>query len=112
MIEAQAGFRKNMSTIDHIFVLHSLITNFINKGEKLYCAFVDFTKAFDYVVRENMWYKLIQLGIRGKMFNIIKSIYNNVKTRVKYNNSLVRNFLVQWGSDKVSVSHHFLLLCL
>jgi len=28
-----------------------------------YCAFIDFTKAFDYVVRDNIWMKLIKLGI-------------------------------------------------
>ncbi len=60
----------------------------INKGKKLYCAFVDFSKAFDYVVRENLWLKLIKLGVRGKMLNIIKSIYENVKSSVKCNNTL------------------------
>ncbi len=96
-IEAQAGFRKHMSTVDHIFVLHSLISKFTNNGSKLFCAFVDFSKAFDYVVRDNLWYKLIQLGIRGKMFDIIKSIYNNVKTRVKYNNQLSDEFSCSLG---------------
>ena len=48
-----------MSTVDNIFVLHGLISHILNQGEKLYCAFIDFTKAFDYVVRENLWYKLI-----------------------------------------------------
>ncbi len=64
---------------------------------KLFCAFVDFSKAFDYVVRDNLWYKIIQLGIRGKMFDIIKSIYNNVKTRVKYNNQLSDEFSCSLG---------------
>ena len=27
------------------------------KIKKLYAAFIDYTKAFDYIVRENMWYK-------------------------------------------------------
>ena len=38
--------------------------------KKLLCAFVDFTKAFDYVVRDNLWLKLVKLGIRGKMLNM------------------------------------------
>ena len=66
LIEAQAGFRANMSTTDDIFVLHELISHILNHAQKLYCAFIDFTKAFDYVVRENLWYKLIKLGLRGK----------------------------------------------
>jgi len=60
-IEAQSGFRSNMGTIDNVFVLHNIIAHMLNKKETLYCAFVDFTKAFDYIVRDNLWYKLIKL---------------------------------------------------
>ena len=55
-----------MSTVDNIFVLHSLIAHMVNQGKKLYCAFIDFTKAFDYVVRDNRWYKLVKLGLMGE----------------------------------------------
>ena len=55
LMEAQAGFRPGMSTIDNIFVFHGLISHVINSGNRFYCAFIDFTKAFDYIVRENLW---------------------------------------------------------
>lgn len=97
LIEAQAGFRVNMSTVDDIFVLHSLLTHVLNQGNKLYCAFIDFTKAFDYVVRDNLWYKLVKLGIRGKILNIIKSMYAIVKSRVKYDNKLGNDFYCSLG---------------
>ena len=87
-IEAQAGFRSNMGTTDNLFVLHGLVSHMINSNKKLYCAFIDFSKAFDYVVRDNLWMKLVHIGIRGKMLNIIQSMYNNVKSRVKYLNQL------------------------
>ena len=64
-IEAQAGFRANMSTADNVFVLHGIINHMLNSNKKLFCAFVDFTKAFDYVIRDIVWYKLIKLGIGG-----------------------------------------------
>ena len=76
-IEAQAGFRLGMGTVDNIFVLHGLISHILNQGKHLYCAFVDFTKVFDYVVRDNLWAKLIKLGLRGNILNIIKSMYNS-----------------------------------
>ena len=41
-IEAQAGFRKFMSTVDNVFVLHGLITHMLNGGKRFYCAFIDF----------------------------------------------------------------------
>ena len=83
-IEAQSGFRRNMGTTDNIFILHGLINHHINTNQKLFCAFVDFTKAFDYVVRDIIWYKLIKFGVRGKILDIIRSMYSNVKSRVKY----------------------------
>lgn len=92
LIEAQAGFRPNMSTVDDIFILHSLLTHVLNHGNKLYCAFVDFTKAFDYIVRDNLWYKMIKLGLRGKILSIIKSMYSVVKSRVKYDGKLGNEF--------------------
>ena len=54
----------------------------------MYCYFEDFTKAFDYVERDNLWYKLIKIGVRGRMLDIIKSIYTTVRSRVKNNNTL------------------------
>ena len=64
----------------------------LNSGKKLYCAFIDFTKAFDYIVRDNLWVKLIKLGIRGKILNIIQSLYNCIKSKVKLNNELSKDF--------------------
>ena len=71
--------------------IHGLITHLLNQDKKLYCAFVDFKKAFDFVNRDIIWYKLIKLGVRGKMLNVIRSMYNSVKSKVKYNNDLSSN---------------------
>ena len=65
-IEAQAGFRANMSTADNVFVLHGMINHMLNSNKKLFCAFVDFTKAFDYVIRDIVWYKLIKMELAVK----------------------------------------------
>ena len=96
-IEAQAGFRKGMGTTENIFVLHGLISHIINCGNKLFCGFIDFSKAFDYVERNSLWYKLIKLGVRGRMLSIIKSIYANIKSRVRFNNSLSEEFSCMLG---------------
>lgn len=96
-IEAQAGFRTNMSTIDNIFILNALISHNLNSNTHLYCAFIDFTKAFDYVVRNILWYKLIKEGVRGKILDIIKSMYNAVKSKVKHENALSEAFTCNIG---------------
>ena len=96
-VEAQAGFRRGMGTTDNIFILNNLITHSLDNNQRLYCAFVDFTTAFDFVVRDILWFKLIRLGVRGKILNIIKSIYSIVKSRVKHNNSLSEPFTCDIG---------------
>ena len=91
-IESQAGFRKNMGTVDNVFILHGIVTHLLNNNKKMIALFVDFTKAFDYLVRDVIWYKLIKFGVRGKMLDIIRSMYDNVRSRVKYNNTISEDF--------------------
>lgn len=81
-IEAQGGFRPGRGTVDNIYVLDCIVNSFLSEGKSLYSAFIDFSKAFDYVVRDNLWFKLIKVGITGKMLDMIRGIYNKVKTRV------------------------------
>ena len=49
---------------------------------------MDFKKAFDFINRDIIWYLLMKLGVKGKILNIIKSMYAEVKARVKFNNEL------------------------
>jgi len=58
---------------------------------------VDFTKAFDYLVRDVIWYTLIKYRVRGKMLDIIKSMYEHVRSRVNYNNTLSDDLNVFMG---------------
>ena len=74
------------------FILHGLISHCINNNEKLFAAFVDFQKAFDYIVHDNLWFKLVEIDVRGNMLNVIKSIYSNLKSRVKFDNRVSSDF--------------------
>ena len=47
--ENQAGFRKTYSTSDHIFTLNCIVELLRSQKKKLFCAFIDFSKAFDTV---------------------------------------------------------------
>jgi hypothetical protein len=41
-VDGQAGFRAVYDTVDNTYVLHGLITHFVNSGNMLFCSFVDF----------------------------------------------------------------------
>ena len=49
--DEQAGFRLGHSTIDHIFALHAILNIYLSAGKRVYCAFIDYKKAFDFVDR-------------------------------------------------------------
>ena len=80
--EEQAGFREGYSTMDHAFVLKSLLDIYLSKGRRIYCAFVDFRKAFDMIDRASLWYKLLLSGVNGKVFRAIKNMYASAKSCV------------------------------
>jgi hypothetical protein len=69
--EEQAGFRKSRSVTDQIFILHELVKGRFPK--RTYCCFLDVQKAYDRVWRE-VWYKLYNKGVKGKMWQVIRSM--------------------------------------
>ena len=93
--KAQIGFKKGCRTTDHIFVLQSIVHKYINKfkssgaGKKyLYTAFVDFSKAYDTVWREALYYKLITGEVSGNFLDVIMSIYKNYRLQIKLQEGL------------------------
>ena len=106
--DAQFGFKANHSTIDAVFILKFLIDQQLQTKKKLYCAFIDLKKAFDSVSRLSLWYKLIKCGIDGKVFDIIRSMYANIKLRVKCLNSLSDLYLCDVGLLQGEIMSPFL----
>ena len=89
----QTGFRKGLSTIDQLSIIHNeIIKSMRNKGFTL-AVFLDFEKAYDMVWRPGLLHKCKQLEINGNMFNFIKSFIENRTFQVKINNKLstIRN---------------------
>ena len=93
----QAGFRPQHSTLDHIFALHILSKFYIDQKKQLFCAFVDYSKAFDFIDRVHLWTKLLASNVNGKVFNIIRNMYENAKSQVLFKNTLSDPFPCQVG---------------
>ena len=85
LTEAQFGFRPTYSTTDANYTLYSLV-NSIRKKQKLYCAFIDFSTAFDSVDRDILHDCLTESGISSKMLKILIALYSNTSSCVKLNN--------------------------
>ena len=47
-------------------------------------TFLSIGGPFDYLNRDCLWYKMLHNGIRGKIIDMIRSMYSEVKSSVKY----------------------------
>jgi sorting nexin-29 len=75
MVQEQSGFRQGKSTHDNLITLTSLIETRKRSGLKTYAGFIDFKKAFDRIIRGNLWYKLRNMGLDGNLYRALTAIY-------------------------------------
>ena len=91
--ESQAGGRRGFSTVDNIFCLQSLVQKFITKkGGRFYVLFVDFSKAYDTVLRCKLWEILIQKGLTGNMLVMLQSMHSNVLASVRTGKNITTDY--------------------
>ncbi|CAD6234564.1 GSCOCG00001987001-RA-CDS [Cotesia congregata] len=95
--ESQAGFRKGRGTREHIFTLNALINNRLKNKKNLYVCFVDLKQAFDTVDRKLLLQKLQKIGIGGKMYKMIETIYKNTTCEVTVNGAKTKVFKINQG---------------
>lgn len=93
----QAGFRSGYSTMDHVFALKALIDLYLTKKKRLYCCFIDYKKAFDTVPRLGLWRKLLDKGINGRIFTLVRNMYENAKSCVVINGCMSEYFACDIG---------------
>ena len=105
----QAGFRKGFSTTDHVFTFKCLLDMYLSDKNRLYCAFIDYRKAFDSVDRINLWTKLLSNNINGKLFTVIYNLYKHAKSCVKMQGNKSSFLIVSQASAKVKISLHYFL---
>ncbi len=73
----------------------------------MFCLYIDYRKAFDLVWRDDLWYKLLKVGIDGKIMRDIKNMYNNIKSCVlcnqEYSDYFVSHSEVRQGQNLSSI---------
>ncbi len=108
----QTGFRDGYSTIDNLFTLYGITDIVLFRKHRLYCAFLDYEKAFDKANRACLWQKLFNNNISGKILSVLKNIYLKAKSCICVNNNFSECFDIDIGVIKVKTFHQFYLLCI
>ena len=96
--ESQLGFIAGNRCSDAHIIINNIVRKHCHKNKaKLFCSFIDFSKAFDTIPRDILFRKLQSYGINGRFFNIIKNIYNDDQACVKIHNQCTKTFKINQG---------------
>ena len=95
--EGQSGFRKKRSCIDNVYTLNEIVQGRLREGKKTYAFFLDVQKAYDTVWRNGLWVKLWGLGVRGRMWRVIKRMYEASRSAVLLDGEKSASFSVEQG---------------
>ena len=93
----QCGFRRNRSTIDHIFCIRQIIEKKWEYNEEVHQLFLDFKKAYDSVRREVLYKILIEFGIPKKLVRLIRMSLTERYSRVRVGKNVSDRFLIRNG---------------
>ena len=92
--ESQCGFRTERSTVDIIFSVRQLQEKCRKQQMPIYIAFVDLTKAFDFVCRSGLFQLLEKIGCPPTLLSFIVSFNDQMHGRVSYNGASSESFKI------------------
>ena len=94
MSKSQIGFLPNHCTSDHIYTLHTLINKHVHQTnkKKIFACFVDLKKAFVSIWHDRLFVKILQSGVGGKVYDIIKLMYSENKCSIRIGNKRTEFF--------------------
>ena len=95
--EGQAGFRINRSCMDNVYTLNEIVQGRLREDKKTYAFFLDIQKAYDSVWHDGLWYKLWDMGVKGRMWRVIKKMYESSKSAVLLEGEKSDTFTIEQG---------------
>ena len=81
----QFGFKKHSGCCHALFTFKQVTKYFIKKGGKVYCAFIDASKAFDKVLHNGLFVKLLKRNVSVKFVRTLHNWYSKLCASVQWN---------------------------
>ena len=95
--EVQAGFRLNRGCMDNVYTLNEIVQGRLRENKKTYAFFLDIQKAYVTVWHDGLWYKLWDMGVKGRMWRVIKKMYMSSRSAVLLEGEKSDSFNVDQG---------------
>ena len=80
--EGRARFRPNRSCVDHVYTFGKILQGRKDAGLATHWFFLDVQKAHDTARINGLWEKLWEMGIREKMWRMMKNITECARSAV------------------------------
>ena len=80
----QFGFKKGSSTVQALHCLKETVNYYVNNGSRVFCTFLDASKAFDRLVHSGLFLKLMERNVPLVFLDIIISWYDGLRCRVRW----------------------------
>ena len=93
----QFGFKRKSSTLHAVYCLKESINYYVENGSRVFCAFLDASKAFDRLIHSGLFLKLLERGAPKIFIDLIMNWYSELLCRVKWDDSFSEWFRVIAG---------------
>ena len=80
----QFGFKKGSSTVHALHCLKETVNHYINNGSRVFCSFLDASKAFDRLVHSGLFLKMMERKVPLVFLEIIITWYDGLLCRVNH----------------------------
>ena len=81
--DVQAGFRKGRGTRHQIANICWIIKKAREFQKNIYFCFINYAKAFDYVVHNKLWRNLKEMGIPENLTCLLRNLYEDQDVTVR-----------------------------
>ena len=98
-LNAEAGFRKEFNTVDHLFTFSQLREKFCEHQLPLWTAALDFQKAFDTIDHHGVWASLLEQGVQTGYVKLLQKLYTGQTGRVRLD-KLSKPFSIERGTKQ------------
>ncbi len=96
--DQQYAFRAGRSIEEPLFILNELLHHqCVELNNQVFVCAIDLSKAFDTVWRDGLMRRLFTVGVKGKLFRLIRNMYSHTTASVWLNNKRTLEFELKTG---------------
>ena len=86
--------------MDNVYTLNEIDQGRLREDKKTYAFILDIQKAYDSEGHDGLWYKLWDIDVKGRMWRVMKKMYESSKSMVLLEGEKSDTFTIEEGVDQ------------